>query len=144
MSREATPIGLVKLIEELGLRVPAPAVRCEAVRGARRTKISEDSVLEQYPMTYAPTNLFGHLRFAMRYEPVDVGVLASAFAKIPQQEIETWVRAEPIGKYVRRAWYLYELLTNKTLDVPNVSPTNNVALLDPALHVTSAGKRVLT
>src|SRR5271155_221240 len=142
MSQEATPIGLVKLIEELGLRVPTPAVRCEAVRGARRTKISEDAVVEQYPMTYAPTNLFGHLRFAMRYEPLDIGVLASAFAKIPQQEMETWVRAEHIGKYVRRAWYLYELLTKKTLDVPNVPPTNNVALLDPALHVTSAGKRV--
>jgi Fic/DOC family len=142
MSREATPIGLVKLIEELGLRVPTPKVRSEAVRGARRTKISEDSVLEQYPMTYAPTDLFGHLRFAMRYEPLDVGVLASAFAKIPQQEMETWVRAEHIGKYVRRAWYLYELLTKKTLDVPNVPPTNNVALLDPALHVTSGGTRV--
>lgn len=142
MSRESTPIGLVKLIEELGLRVPTPTVRSEAVRGARRTKISEDSVLEQYPMTYAPTDLFGHLRFAMRYEPLDVGVLASAFAKIPQQEMETWVRAEHIGKYVRRAWYLYELLTKKTLDVPNVPPTNNVALLDPALHVTSAGTRV--
>jgi Fic/DOC family len=142
MSRESTPIGLVKLIEELGLRVPTPTVRSEAVRGARRTKISEDSVLEQYPMTYAPTDLFGHLRFAMRYEPLDVGVLASAFAKIPQQEMETWVRAEHIGKYVRRAWYLYELLTKKTLDVPNVPPTNNVALLDPALHVTSGGTRV--
>ena len=142
MSRETTPIGLVKLIEELGLRVPTPTVRSEAVRGARRTKVSEDAVLEQYPMTYAPTELFGHLRFAMRYEPLDIGVLASAFAKIPQQEMETWVRAEPIGKYIRRAWYLYELLTKKTLDVPNVPPTNNVALLDPALHVTSVGTRV--
>jgi hypothetical protein len=142
MSRETTPIGLVRLVEELGLRVPTPTVRSEAVRGARRTKVSEDVVLEQYPMTYAPTDLFGHLRFAMRYEPLDVGVLASAFAKIPQQEMETWVRAEHIGKYIRRAWYLYELLTKKTLDVPNVPPTNNVALLDPALHVTSVGTRV--
>jgi hypothetical protein len=142
MGREATPIGLVKLIEELGLRVPWPAVRSEAVRGARRTKVLEDSVLEQYPMTYAPTDLLGHLRFAMRYEPLDVGVLLAAFAKIPRQEMERWVRAEYIGKYVRRAWYLYELLTKKTLDVPNVPPTNNVALLDPALQVTSAGVRV--
>lgn len=45
MSREAQPIGLAKLIEELGLQIPAPAVRSEAVRGARRTKISDDSVL---------------------------------------------------------------------------------------------------
>src|SRR6266404_1592290 len=142
MSREAHPIGLAKLIEELGLRVPVPAVRSEAVRGARRTKISDDSVLEQYPMTYAPNDLFGHVRFAMRYEPLDIGVLASVFAKIPEEEMQNWVRSEYIGKYVRRAWYLYELLTGNTLDVPDVPPTNNVLLLDPALHVTSAGTRV--
>jgi Fic family protein len=142
MSREAHPIGFAKLIEEFGLQIPAPAVRSEAVRGARKTKISGDSVLEQYPMTYAPNDLFGHLRFGMRYEPLDIGVLASLFAKIPEEEMQKWVRSEHIGKYVRRAWYLYELLTRKTLDVSDVPPTNNVMLLDPALHVTSAGTRV--
>jgi Fic family protein len=142
LSREAQPIGLAKLIDELRLRVPAPAVRSEAVRGARRTKISDDSILEQYPMTYAPNDLLGQLRFAMRYEPLDIGVLASAFAKIPEEEMQKWVRSEHIGKYVRRAWYLYELLTRKTLDVRDVPPTNNVMLLDPALHVTSLGTRV--
>src|SRR5260370_38209870 len=78
----------------------------------------------------------------MRYEPVDIGVLASVFAKNPEEEMQNWVRSEHIGKYVRRAWYLYELLTRKTLDVPDVPPTNNVLLLDPAFHVTSAGSRV--
>jgi hypothetical protein len=78
----------------------------------------------------------------MRYEPVDVGVIAAAFQKITREDIETWVRAEHISKYVRRAWYLYELLTGKTLDVPDVPPTNKVLLLDPVLHVTTAGVRV--
>lgn len=77
MGRGVQPIGLAKLIEELGLRVPEPAVRSEAVRGARKTKISDDSILEQYPRTYAPNDLLGHLRFAMRYEPLDIGVLTS-------------------------------------------------------------------
>jgi Fic family protein len=142
MNKEVGLIGLTRLVEELGLRVPAPAVRSEAVRGARRTKISGDSILEQYPLSYAPTDLLGHLRFAMRYEPVDVGVIAAAFQKIPPADMETWVRSEYIGKYVRRAWYLYELLTGNTLDVPDVPPTNNVLLLDPELHVTTAGTRI--
>ena len=142
MSREATPIGLARLIDELGLKVPAPAVRSEAVRGARRTKISDDSILEQYPLTYAPKDVFGQLRFAMRYEPLDIGVIAALFAQISQQEMQKWVQSEYIGKYVRRAWYLYELLTGNTLDVPDVPPTNNVLLLDPALHVTTAGTRI--
>jgi Fic family protein len=142
MNREVGLIGLTRLVEELGLRVPAPAVRSEAVKGARRTKMSGVSILEQYPLSYAPTDLLGHLRFAMRYEPVDVGVIAAAFQKISRGEMEKWVRSEYIGKYVRRAWYLYELLTGNTLDVPDVPPTNNVLLLDPALHVTTAGTRI--
>jgi hypothetical protein len=142
MNKEAGVIGLSRLIEKLGLRVPAPAVRSEAIRGGRRTKISGDSILEQYPLSYAPTDLLGHIRFAMRYEPLDVGVIAAAFQKIPRPEMENWVRSEYIGKYVRRAWYLYELLTGNTLDVPDVPPTNNVLLLDPALHVTTAGTRI--
>jgi hypothetical protein len=142
MVKQAGLIGLSRLIEDLRLRVPLPAVRSEAVQGARRTKISGASILEQYPLSYAPTDLFGQLRFAMRYEPVDVGVLAAAFQKVSREDMEKWVRSEHIGKYVRRAWYLYELLSGRTLDVPDVPPTNNVLLLDPALHVTTAGIRV--
>lgn len=142
MSKKAGLIGLTRLVEDLDLKVPAPVVRSEAVRGARRTRISGDSILEQYPLSYAPTDALGQLRFAMRYEPVDVGVIRAAFEKIPQEDMRNWVQSEYIGKYVRRAWYLYELLTGKILDVPNVPPTNNVLLLDPALHITTAGTRV--
>jgi hypothetical protein len=42
MSKEVGLIGLSRLLEELALRVPAPAVRSEAVRGGRQTKIPGD------------------------------------------------------------------------------------------------------
>jgi hypothetical protein len=60
MNKEAGLIGLSRLVEDLGLRIPAPTVCSQAVRGARRTKISGDSILEQYPLSYAPTDLLGH------------------------------------------------------------------------------------
>jgi Fic family protein len=135
-------IGLHWLIEELGLDVVPPAVRSEVVRGARKTRTADGSVLEQYPQSYAPKDLFGHLRFAMRYEPIDLNVLAALFGKIDRKELEAWIKGEPVGKYPRRAWYLYELLTGTTLDVPEVPPTDNVPLLDPALHITTTGVRV--
>jgi Fic family protein len=135
-------LGLHRLVEELNLPVTLPAVRSETIRGARRTRIADGSVLEQYPSSYGPTGMFGHLRFAMRYEPIDLGVLAAFFEKVDRKEIEASVRSEPVGKYARRAWYLYELLTGTTLDVPEVPPTENVLLLDPALHIVSAGVRV--
>jgi len=138
----AQAIGLHWLIEDFGLDVVLPSVRSEVVRGARKTRIADGSVLEQYPLSYAPKNVFGHLRFAMRYEPIDLNVLSALFAKIDRKELEAWIKGEPIGRYPRRAWYLYELLTGVTLDVPEVPPTDNVLLLDPALHITATGVRV--
>ena len=135
-------IGLHRLIDELGLAVTLPAVRSEAIRGARKTRIADGSILEQYPLAYAPKGLFGHLRFAMRYEPIDLNVLAALFDKIDRKEFEAWVKEEPVGQYTRRAWYLYEFLTGQTLDVPDVPPTGNVLILDPERHITSTGVRV--
>src|ERR1700738_32618 len=135
-------IGLHWLIQELKLEAVRPAVRSEAVRGARKTRVIDGAVLEQYPLAYAPKDLFGHLRFAMRYEPIDLNTLAALFEKIDRKEFEQWIKSEPVGKYARRAWYLYEFLTGELLDVPEVPPTENVPLLDPALHVTATGVRV--
>jgi Fic family protein len=139
---DARAVGLHWLIEELGLEVAPPAVRSEVIRGARKTRIADGTALEQYPLAYGPTDLFGHLRFAMRYEPVDLNVLAAFFEKVDRRAFEDWINSEPVGKYARRAWYLYELLTVQKLDVPEVPPTENVLLLDPALHITTTGVRV--
>jgi Fic family protein len=141
-TRAKSAIGLHWLIEEFGLEVILPAVRSEAVRGARKTRIADGAVLEQYPLGYAPNDPLGHLRFAMRYEPIDLNVLSAFFANFDRNEFETWVKSEPVGKYARRAWYLYELLTGNTLDVPEVPPTDTVLLLDPALHITATGIRI--
>jgi hypothetical protein len=138
----AEAIGLHKLIDDFSLPINRPAVRSEIVRGARRTRIADGIVLEQYPPSYAPTDLFGHLRFAMRYEPIDLAVLDALFQKIEQSAFEAWIKTEPVGKYARRAWYLYELLTGPLLDIPDVPPTENVLLLDPKLHITATGRRV--
>jgi hypothetical protein len=135
-------IGLHRLIDEFSLPVNPPAVRSEVVRGARKTRIVDGIVLEQYPPTYAPTDVFGHLRFAMRYEPIDLTVLDALFQKMERAAFEAWIKTEPVGKYARRAWYLYELLTGQLLDIQDVPPTENVLLLDPKLHITATGRRV--
>ncbi len=135
-------IGLHKLIDTFSLPVSYPAVRSEVVRGARRTRITDGAVLEQYPPTYAPTDVFGHLRFAMRYEPIDLTVLDALFKAVERTAFEAWIKTEPVGKYARRAWYLYELLTGQVLDIPDVPPTANVMLLNPVLHITAKGRRV--
>jgi hypothetical protein len=135
-------IGFVRLIEQLALPVPLPTVRSQSIAGARRTTITETMVVEQYPRSYAPDNLIGHLKFAMRYEPIDLGVAAAAFEALDRRLITKWIRAEHSGVFARRAWYLYELLTGKTLDVPDVSPTGYIDLLDRERHIAGPAVRV--
>ena len=125
----------------MGLRVPLPAVRSEAVAGARKTHETHTAVLEQYPASYAPKDIWGHLRFAMRYEPIDLGVLAAFFEAIDRSQLETWVRGESTGIFARRAWYLFELLTGRTLDLPDIPPTGYAPLLRPEAHITAKGIR---
>lgn len=138
-ARAATvPIGLLALIEEFSLAVPEPAVRSYAAPAARRTYVENGTVREYYPLRYRPEGTIGHLLFAMRREPVDLGVLSALFRVLDPALLENWIREDPTGKFARRAWYLYELVTGKTLDVPDVVPTGYVDVLDPALHLTAA------
>ncbi len=135
-------IGLVAVIEELKLRTPLPAVRSSVVAGARRTRIENEAIFEQYPKSYATNNLYENLKFAMRYEPIDLGVLHAAFAQIATKDVETWVSNESTGIYARKIWYLYELLTGQTLAVPDVAPTGYVDLLNPKLQLTGSIRQI--
>jgi hypothetical protein len=136
------PIGLVAVIEELKLSMPLPAARSSVVAGARRSRIESGTIFEQYPKTYATNNLYENLKFAMRYEPIDLGVLAAAFAQIAQKDVETWVSNESTGIYARKIWYLYELLTGQALGLPDVAPTGYVDLLNPELQLTGSSKKI--
>jgi hypothetical protein len=129
-------VGLHHLLEELQVNWPAPIVRSEIGAGARRTIISGRQVLQQYPKGYLPHGFAGHLKFAMRYEPIDLGVLAAVFSTINTRELEAWIRDEPTGVFARRAWFLYERLTGKTLDVSNLRSAGYIDLLDAKLHIT--------
>jgi hypothetical protein len=103
-ARIREPIGLVRLIQDLDLNIPMPAVRSEAVFGARRTKIAETSVVEEYPRSYAPEGIAGQLKFAMRYEPLHMGILNAAFRVLDARLLERWIRQEHTGVFARRAW----------------------------------------
>src|SRR5205823_11728463 len=51
-------------------------------------------------------------------------------------EVEALVRAAPTGIPVRRAWYLYETLTGRTLEVNDAPRAVAVDLLDPKAYFT--------
>lgn len=135
-------IGLMALIEELQLPVRPPSVRSWTRSGARKTIITAEAVKEFYPRIYAPSGIIGNLKFALRYEPVDLSVYDALFKVLNARLLEEWIKQEPTGTYVRRAWFLYETLTGKLLEAADVSPTGYINLLDPKLHVTGPVRKV--
>lgn len=62
------------LIEELDLPVRQPTVQSWSRSGARKTIITSDAIKESYPPVYAPQGLIRNLKFALRYEPIDLSV----------------------------------------------------------------------
>jgi Fic family protein len=134
--RPTAPAGLAWLIQHFGLKLPEPAVRSEIVAGARRTVILNGRVLEQYPKPYGPSGVLGNLRFALRYEPLDLGVWNALLQVLDRGELQAWVQADPTGRYARRAWYLYESVTGNQLDAADVPPTGYVDLADNRLQIT--------
>lgn len=131
-------VGQVAMRELLGLRVPPSAVASYVGPGARRTEVHGGRVFEFYPKQYMPDgSLVSHLRFALRHEPIDLGVLVAAFKAMDPGEIANWVREEPTGAYSRRAWFLYETFTGHELDLPPATG-NYVEALDPTRHLVAA------
>src|SRR5688572_6917679 len=95
-------IGLMAVIEELDLRVPLPAVRSKASAGARKTLIENGIIFGQYPKTYGVIGLYENLKFAMRYEPIDLGIMRAAFEKIEAKQLEVWISSEKTSIYARK------------------------------------------
>ena len=105
--------------------------------GTRRTVVENGRTVERYPAGYDYGDaLRGDLRFALRNEALDLGLLSRAFATASQDQIDAWIRAEPSSTYGRRAWFLYEHLTGSRLALPDAPHGNYVPALDPGRHLT--------
>ncbi|MCL8380865.1 Fic family protein [Xanthobacter aminoxidans] len=132
-------IGQAWLRAFFDVRVPAPCTESYVVAGARRTETSGDRTTEFYPRSYATgDDPVANLRFALRYEPLDLRVLVGAMAAMGPETIEAWVRAEPTGAYARRAWFFYEHFLGCRLDLPDATAGNYVFALDEDKHITGA------
>jgi len=69
---------------------------------------------------YQPEDsLAGHLLFALKHENLNLGILKALFNACEQNELEQWISGNPQGQQTRRAWFFYEWLTGKALDLPD-------------------------
>lgn len=135
----ARPVGQLALHREFDLKVPFPAVQSYVGPGTRRTVAWLTETQEFYTPSYATDGTpIGNLRFALKYEPLDLGVVYHALRAMGSRMLEEWVRTEPTGEYSRRAWFLYETLTGETLDLDPVRMGNYVSALDEERHFVAS------
>lgn len=131
------PIGYARLILRYDLQ-PLPLARSAvidtAVKG-RRTAREGDIEFLCFEPKYRPDNtLAGDLQFALRYEGVNLEVLALLFARARRAELETWLAERPESAAARRAGYLCEWLTGKQLNASVPSKASYIPLIDEALQ----------
>src|SRR5437870_780832 len=108
LSEPAIPAGYAALIERYDLSVPLPP-RLAAI-AERHHPISNSSWNLLTPRHRPPNTLEGQIVFAMKWEGVDLGVLAALFKVIEPRDIAQLIRSTPTGSFARRTWFLYEWL----------------------------------
>ncbi len=132
------PAGYEALIKRYDLEViPNWHTSLVAVSGTHQVDIRQGVVEEVYPAKYWPGDMIGdHLEFALKYDGTNLAILDLLFQKIDPAEILEYVRSKPIGKYARRLWFLYELLTGKELPLNDLKKGNYVDLLESEKYYT--------
>jgi Fic/DOC family len=120
------------------LAIPAPVRRPASVSGQHvRGSHRREQGWTVFDKRYWPGDTFAdHLTFALRHEDLDLLILKRIFEAAPPGEIEAFVRAAPTGIPARRAWYLYETLTGRTLPIDDAPQAQAIDLLDPKVYFT--------
>ncbi len=132
LEKDSTLAGYAALIEGHDLLVPAPDYLCAI--GSKHRRYDNGCWHILTPRHKPDDTLPGHLKFALKYEGIDLAALKALFSTIEKEEIINIVRSEPTGAYSRRIWFLYEWLCEDKLDIEDVKQGNFVAIINDALQ----------
>jgi Fic family protein len=128
--------GYAALVHAYGVDAPLRSAACirSKFSAVARRETSDWAIFEK---RYRPEpTIAGHLTFALRHEPLDLLVLKRCFDKIEIADFTRIVAAEPSGIWTRRAWFLFEWLTGRHLEVPDLKRGNYIEALEPTNYYT--------
>lgn len=138
-----SPIGYSWLLERFALRAFRPHHTSFVDASTRRSHDEEDGrySVEIFPKAYLRDDTpIGHLVFALKYDGLELGLLRRLLAELPD-ELTRAVTARPTSKHLRQLWFLYEWLTGKNLEVPDVPTVKYEPVADPERYFTLPGTR---
>lgn len=117
---------------------PVQPFSVESKIGTSRRTVVNPTREETYSAAARPdATIASHLTFGLKHELVNLEFLARLFDVLDPQILEEWIRGEPTGAYARRAGFLFEWLTGRQLNVPDVPSGNYVDALDPEQFVVA-------
>lgn len=123
-------VGLAALVHELHLSVPVRAA-CVVSDGHIRGSQRAENGWTVFDKRYWPGDeITDHLLFALRHEPIDLLILKRALDAIPADQIKAAIESTPTGAHTRRAWFFYETLTERRLDLSDARSTAAVDAID--------------
>ena len=107
-----------------------------------RTERADGSVVARYPGKYDfDDTLSGHLEFCLKYEGVNLSVIAALFEQRGTDELQAWLDAKPGSRYARVCGHLYEWLTGKTLRYKLPPGTDAVPVIDEKRYFAAPAQR---
>jgi hypothetical protein len=103
---------------------------------------SRGNIEETFGAKYAvPNTPLDHLEFGLKYDDINLDFFKVVFEHIPAREIQQYLEASPAGRYRRAIGFLYEFLTDATLNLSRPVSGNYVDLLDPNYYVTGGTEK---
>lgn len=134
---QGQPLGYLHLVERYRLDVLPLGLQARvsaAVKGRVLEQRGNQSILTVAPDYYPGDSLTDHLQFALRYEGINLEVLAVLFEQVGRDDISHWLAAKPESVYARRAGFLFEWLTGNSLAVSVPVKARYVSLVDTRLQ----------
>jgi len=130
--------GYAYLLEKLEITgIPNWHKSAVATTGTHSVTRQDGFVDEVFRAQYWPGETIGaHLEFALKYDGVNLALLAKIFEKIAMQELVEFIESKPTGKYVRRIWFFYEFLTEKQLPIDDMTTSNYIDALETKDYYT--------
>lgn len=132
------PAGYAYLLDMMGLTgMPHWHTSFVSSSGTHRSTVQGGTIEEIYPSRYWPGDTVGnHLEFALKYDGVNLGLLARIFEETSKDALTEFIKSKPTGKYARRIWFFYEFLTSKQLPVDDLASSNYVDALEAKDYYT--------
>ena len=142
---DAQLLGYSALIEFYQIDCPPPRRLTAITSVGRKTTLQRDGaewlLLPRGANFATPDTSIAHIGVALKHEGVDLRLLDRLFALDIADELSAYVAANPAGIYTRRAWFLYEWMTGRKLNLPEPYGARFVPALDPNDYIVARSIR---